>query len=77
MQLSFLLLYCWVAASRGLPTFSKSASDAFVTKSYNNWKKAKEEFQELKQSHAHSEACVKMDKSHSSSPIENLYNNKE
>ena len=52
--------YCKLAAIRGLLSFSKNASDAFVTKGFNNWKKAKERFQEHEQSHAHSEACVKI-----------------
>ena len=52
--------YCRLAATRGLLSFSKNASDAFVSKGFNNWKKAKERFREHEQSHAHSEACVKI-----------------
>lgn len=52
--------YCQLAASRGLLTFSKNSSDTFVTKGFNNWKKAKERFRKHEQSHAHSEACVKV-----------------
>ena len=31
--------YCRLAATSGLLSFSKSASNAFVTKGFNNWKK--------------------------------------
>ena len=37
--------YCRLAATRGLLSFSKNGSDAFVTKCLNNWEKAKERFE--------------------------------
>ena len=52
--------YCRFAFSKGLLTFSKNASHSFLTKGFNNWKKAKEKFREHKQCHAHSEACIKV-----------------
>ena len=53
----FLLSTC---CYQRLLTFSKNSSDTFVTKGFNNWKKAKERFQDHEQSHAHSEPCVKV-----------------
>jgi len=52
--------YCRIAITKGLLTFSKNVSNTFVTKGFNNWKKAKENFREHEQCHAYSEACMKV-----------------
>lgn len=51
--------YCRSAMSKGLLAWSKKADGAFITKGFDNWKKAKERFQAHEQSQAHQEACFK------------------
>ena len=40
-------------------TFSKKSDDAFTSRGFSNWKKAKENFREHEKSHCYREACMK------------------
>ena len=52
--------YCSVAESRKLLHFSTKAEDAFTKVGFCNWKKASQCFVKHENSHAHSEACMKI-----------------
>ena len=52
--------YCRVASSKGFLTFSSKREQAFTDTGFNNWKKAKQRFQEHEQCQAHKEAVLKV-----------------
>ena len=53
--------YCCYTASRNLLGFSKKSEDAFTTRGFDNWKKAKQKFEEHEKSQlqSHREAVMK------------------
>ena len=51
--------YCRYTASRNLLGFSKKSEDAFTTRGFDNWKKAKQKFGEHEKSQSHREAVMK------------------
>lgn len=54
-----LCFYCHKAFSKGLITFSKKGDSTFVTKGFDNWKKAKERFSAHEKTQIHNEAYLK------------------
>ena len=59
-----LCFYCHKAYSKGLITFSKKGDTTFITKGFDNWKKAKERFSAHKKTQIHKEAYFKCNAVH-------------
>ena len=58
-RLKVFCFYCRNAYLKKLITFSTKADYAFITKGYDNWKKAKARFHSHELSQTHREACMK------------------